>query len=91
MSESVSAYKAAITAGSCEINSLVAACGELLGVAPAAGPWTAYMADIAGIIVEGLTEMLVVCLKSLLSQARDCPLHLARGMQRMCWRRRHPE
>ena len=69
----MSAYKAGITAGSCEINSLVAASGELLGVAPAAEPWKAYRADIAGIIVDGLTEMLVVSLKHLLSQANPWP------------------
>lgn len=75
VSESLSAYKASITTGSCEISSLVAASQELLGAAPAAEPWLAYVADIAGVIVQGLIEMLLVSLKYLLSQAKP---HLTR-------------
>lgn len=69
VNDSVAAYKAGIVAGSNEIISLVAASRELLNVAPAAEPWLAYMANIATVIIDGLTEMLLVSLRYLLTQA----------------------
>lgn len=70
--DSVSAYKATTSAGSTEMNGLIAASGELLGAAPAAEPWLAYVANASHIVVEGLADMVLVSLKHLLAQVSRC-------------------
>ena len=68
VNENVTAYKAMILAGSTEISSLIATSAELLGAAPAAEAWLAYVANAESIILECLTEMLAASLKYLISQ-----------------------
>lgn len=79
MEESIAAYKAVVSAGSSEMQRLVEATGKLLGAAPAAEAWLAYVASAAAIVATGLTDMLLVSLRYLLSQASllflfRCPL-----------------
>lgn len=45
---------------------------ELLGAAPAAEAWLAFVGDASAVVVEGLTEMLKASLRYLLSQVRLC-------------------
>jgi len=74
INESVALYQAAITAGSTEMNALVRSSQDLLGAAPAAEAWLAFVGDASSIVVDGMTEMLVVSLRYLFSQVS--PLYL---------------
>lgn len=75
--ESLSAYKGLVSSGSTDMRNLMATSAELLGAAPAAEAWLAYLADVATMVVDGLTRMVTVSLKYLLAQVR-CPANYSR-------------
>ena len=71
--------QASITAGSSEMSGLIHSSQELLGAAPAAEAWLAFVGDASAVVVEGLTEMLKASLRYLLSQVRILPLEQQRN------------
>ena len=66
--EGIATAQIGVKVGSAEMLSLLAFSAELLDAAPAAPAWLAYVNHVAGLVVDGVADMLLASLRYLLSQ-----------------------